>query len=64
MQLSEIIARAGVRDVYGAGGVRTTEDLVALKATGAAGVLVSSALHDGGLTADALAAFEGRDDKQ
>lgn len=64
VQLSEIIARAGARDVYGAGGVRSTADLITLKAAGAAGVLVSSALHDGGLTAEALAAFEGRDDKQ
>ena len=63
-RLSEIIARAGSRAVYGAGGVRTTEDLAMLTTTGAAGALLSSALHDGRLTADDLVAFEARSGRQ
>lgn len=63
-QLSEIIARAGSREVYGAGGVRTADDLATLATTGAAGALLSSALHDGRLTAADLANFEASDGRQ
>ena len=39
--------RAGGRAVYLAGGLRDSGDLAAVKASGAAGILVASALHDG-----------------
>jgi phosphoribosylformimino-5-aminoimidazole carboxamide ribotide isomerase len=44
-RLEKILASAGDRSVYAAGGVRGEEDLRTLKAMGAAGVLVASALH-------------------
>jgi phosphoribosylformimino-5-aminoimidazole carboxamide ribotide isomerase len=56
-RLQEIIKRAGPRRVYAAGGLRDRGDLAALRAIGAAGVLVASALHDGRLSAEDLAAF-------
>ena len=56
--LAEIVARAGQREVYGAGGVRHAGDVAALAETGAKGVLVSSALHNGGLRAIDLAGFK------
>ena len=37
---------AGEREIYAAGGVRDTADLLALKAAGAAGALISTALHE------------------
>ena len=46
-QLAAIRARAGGRRIYAAGGVRNGADLTTLRAAGAAGVLVASALHDG-----------------
>ncbi|WP_336486949.1 HisA/HisF-related TIM barrel protein [Methylobacterium nigriterrae] len=38
--------------LYAAGGVREAADLAALRAAGAAGALVASAIHDGRITAD------------
>ena len=49
-RLSRIIQAAGNRRVYAAGGVRHIADIEALAAIGAAGVLVSSALHNGGIS--------------
>lgn len=46
-RLAAVRARADGRRLYAAGGVRDGSDLAALKAAGAAGVLVASALHDG-----------------
>jgi len=43
--------------LYAAGGVRHAADLAALADTGAAGVLLASALHDGALSRAELAAF-------
>ena len=43
--------------VYAAGGVRSVEDLQQVKAVGAAGALLASALHDGRLGAAQLAQF-------
>jgi len=43
--------------LYAAGGVRDKADLARLKSQGAAGALVASALHDGRLTTDDLAAL-------
>lgn len=56
-RLSDIIARAGERRVYAAGGVRTVDDLQRLADLGVAGVLIASALHDGRLGRDDLARF-------
>ncbi len=50
-----IVARAGGRAVYAAGGVRDARDLRALAEAGAAGVLVASALHAGAIGAADLA---------
>jgi phosphoribosylformimino-5-aminoimidazole carboxamide ribotide isomerase len=55
----EIKARAGSRQIYLAGGLRNRGDLAAVKASGAAGILVASALHDGRLSAADLAEFDG-----
>jgi uncharacterized protein related to proFAR isomerase len=49
-RLGAIIARAGSREVYAAGGVRDAEDLRALRGIGAAGALVATALHSGAIT--------------
>lgn len=46
-RVRSIVARAGRRSVYAAGGVRDAGDLLALAEAGAAGVLVASALHAG-----------------
>lgn len=49
-RLSSIIARAGPREVFAAGGVRNGDDLKALRGIGAAGALVATALHSGAIT--------------
>ncbi|UHC14731.1 nickel transporter [Methylobacterium currus] len=49
--LSALKARAPRTAFYAAGGLRGPEDLPALEAAGAAGVLVASAIHDGRLRA-------------
>lgn len=46
-RLASIIARAGAREVYAAGGVRNADDLNALRDVGAAGALIATALHTG-----------------
>ncbi len=56
-RLRKVLALAGPRQVYAAGGVRGREDLAALRELGCAGVLVASALHDRRLTQSDLAAF-------
>ena len=56
-RLTDVIARAGGREVYGAGGVRSADDLASLATTGVKGVLVSTALHNGGLNASDLDRF-------
>ena len=58
--LADMIARAGNREVYGAGGVRHAGDMERLAKTGATGVLVSSALHNGGVCALDLETFMTR----
>jgi phosphoribosylformimino-5-aminoimidazole carboxamide ribotide isomerase len=45
-----IKTKAGAREVYMAGGLRDRGDLGVVKASGASGILVASALHDGRLT--------------
>src|SRR5262249_25681040 len=44
--LADVQARAGKRELIGAGGVRNTEDLRAAQQAGASAWLVASALHD------------------
>lgn len=56
-RLTSIIACAGGRKVYAAGGVRDVDDLLALRDIGVAGVLVASALHGGRIAAADLKQF-------
>ena len=47
-RIADIAQRAGpARQVYAAGGVRNREDLLAVRAAGASGALIASALHNG-----------------
>ena len=46
-RLATVKERAIGRAIYLAGGLRDSRDLAAVKASGAAGILVASALHDG-----------------
>jgi HisA/HisF family protein len=59
-RLADAVARSGGRKIYAAGGVRNLEDLAALQDLGVAGALVASALHDGRINADRLAALRAR----
>jgi len=59
-RLKDIIARAGDRSVFAAGGVRDCADVEALAKVGAAGVLVASALHAKKITAGDLEMIAGR----
>lgn len=56
-RVAEVVAKAGARKVYAAGGVRSADDLRALANVGAAGALVASALHDGRLSPEDLSGF-------
>lgn len=58
-RLRSIIARAGGRSLYAAGGVRHAADLRALRDIGAAGALVATALHAGRITAADLRELGG-----
>ncbi len=53
--LRRLRERAAPRAVFAAGGVRGEADIVALAESGVAGALVATALHDGRLSAEALA---------
>jgi phosphoribosylformimino-5-aminoimidazole carboxamide ribotide isomerase len=57
-RLEKVKRRAPTAKIYAAGGVRDSSDLKRLMESGMSGALVSSALHDGGLTAPELAALE------
>ncbi len=59
-RVAEIVARAGTRRVYAAGGVRDAADLRALRDAGAAGALVATALHGGAITGQDIASLCGR----
>jgi phosphoribosylformimino-5-aminoimidazole carboxamide ribotide isomerase len=48
-RLTQVLRKAGERNVYLAGGVRDASDVRALTRLGAAGVLAATALHDGSL---------------
>jgi len=50
----------GNNDIVAAGGITTAEDIISLKAVGAAGAIVGKSLYEGGITiADALNAVSG-----
>jgi HisA/HisF family protein len=59
-RLQEIASRAGSRRVYAAGGIRDRADLDRVRAAGAAGALVASALHAQKITAGDLKEIAGR----
>ncbi len=59
-RIAAIVARAGARRVYAAGGVRHLVDLKALRGAGASGALVATALHAGTITAGDLIEIAGR----
>ncbi len=48
-RLGAVIARAGARRVYAAGGVRNAADIEILAGMGARGALISTALHSGAI---------------
>ena len=54
-RIAAVLAAAGERRVYAAGGVRGADDLHTLRRLGAAGALVASSLHDGRITPADLA---------
>jgi phosphoribosylformimino-5-aminoimidazole carboxamide ribotide isomerase len=58
-RIAAIIARAEGRRVYAAGGVRNRADIEALRAAGAAGVLIATALHAGTIKAGDLEEIAG-----
>jgi len=53
-RVAAIVAVAGARRVYAAGGVRNAGDLAALRRCGAAGALVATALHTGAITREKI----------
>lgn len=59
-RISEVVAMAGGRSVYAAGGARHAADMEAARRAGAAGILIASALHAGAITAGDLEAIAGR----
>lgn len=58
-RLSDVVARAGGRRVYAAGGVRHRADLLELASIGVAGALVATALHAGTIKAGDLREVAG-----
>jgi uncharacterized protein related to proFAR isomerase len=59
-RIREIAAKGAGRKVYAAGGIRDRADLDAVKAAGAAGALVASALHGQKISAGDLTEIAGR----
>ncbi len=58
MALLELLQKQSGRDIFAAGGVRSTHDLERLKQQGICGALVASALHDGKISAKDLTDFQ------
>lgn len=58
-RIASIVAAAGGRRVYAAGGGRDRADIEALHAAGAAGVLIATALHTGTIKAGDLQEIAG-----
>jgi HisA/HisF family protein len=59
-QLKEVIATAGTRRIYAAGGIRDRADLERVRRAGAAGALLASALHAQTISAADLKEIAGR----
>jgi phosphoribosylformimino-5-aminoimidazole carboxamide ribotide isomerase len=59
-RIASIVAHADTRRVYAAGGVRGPSDIETLRAAGASGALVATALHTGKITAGDLERIAGR----
>jgi phosphoribosylformimino-5-aminoimidazole carboxamide ribotide isomerase len=59
-RLQDIIRRAGSRRIYAAGGIRDRADLDRVRAAGAAGALIASALHARKISAGDLKEIAGR----
>jgi phosphoribosylformimino-5-aminoimidazole carboxamide ribotide isomerase len=59
-RLHDIASRAGSRRVYAAGGIRDRADLESVRAAGAAGALIASALHAQKISAADLKEIGGR----
>jgi phosphoribosylformimino-5-aminoimidazole carboxamide ribotide isomerase len=57
-QLQASRTRKPVPQIYAAGGIRNIADMQALAVVGAAGALVATALHNGNIVADDIAALE------
>jgi len=55
--ITALAAKSPACEVYAAGGVRSVEDLQRVAATGAAGALIATALHDGRLGPAELSQF-------
>lgn len=58
--LSNILAKAGDRHVFAAGGLRNIEDAERLEQLGASGILLASAIHAGHIGQNEIAAFRKR----
>ncbi len=58
-RVADIVAGAGPRRIYAAGGVRDRADIEALHAAGAAGALIATALHAGTIKAGDLQEIAG-----
>lgn len=59
-RLKAVVAQAGARAVYAAGGVRGVSDIEAIAAAGASGALIATALHARAIVQNEIAAFQGR----
>jgi phosphoribosylformimino-5-aminoimidazole carboxamide ribotide isomerase len=57
--LGKVVASAGDRHVYVAGGVATRDDVATVQEAGARGVLVATALHSGAIGQKEIAALRG-----
>jgi phosphoribosylformimino-5-aminoimidazole carboxamide ribotide isomerase len=55
--LKSLVARAEGRAVFAAGGVKNARDLAAIETAGASGALVATALHNGALEQNEIAAL-------
>jgi len=63
-RLAQITKIAGPRAIFSAGGVRDARDVATLATSGAAGVLVASALHDGRLSPADIAAHAAPENRK
>jgi phosphoribosylformimino-5-aminoimidazole carboxamide ribotide isomerase len=56
-RVASVVQRAGSRSVYASGGLRNIGDFEAVTNAGAMGALLATALHQGGITQNEIAAF-------